>query len=169
MTRIASIMGVATVATLVLLSSCEVPVTDYAKKLEGTWTNGPAQATVTTPQGDVPAMRTVTAEIARTDVNKGSFTLTVSDALPAAASPIETTASGTFEVDGTKITATVPPSGLMLPEGVTLTPDQLAALAGPQDFLYDLSDNDTKLSLSSVVLVALAVTASPTDKFTLTK
>ena len=35
MTRFASIMGVAAVATLVLLSGCETAVrTDYAKKLE---------------------------------------------------------------------------------------------------------------------------------------
>ena len=37
MTRLASILGVATVATLVLLSGCEQAVkTDYAKNLEGT-------------------------------------------------------------------------------------------------------------------------------------
>ena len=42
MTRLASIMGVATVATLVLLSGCESPMkTDYATKtwLEGIWTD----------------------------------------------------------------------------------------------------------------------------------
>ena len=39
MTRLASILGVATVATLVLLSGCETAVkTDYtAKKCDGTW------------------------------------------------------------------------------------------------------------------------------------
>ena len=38
MTRLASILGVATVATLVLLSGCEQAVkTDYAKKLVGAW------------------------------------------------------------------------------------------------------------------------------------
>ena len=36
MTRLASILGVATVATLVLLSGCESPTkTDYSKDLEG--------------------------------------------------------------------------------------------------------------------------------------
>ena len=39
MTRLASIMGVAAVATLVLLSGCETPMkTDYAKDLQGKWT-----------------------------------------------------------------------------------------------------------------------------------
>lgn len=174
MTRFASIMGVAAVATLVLLSGCETPTkTDYAKDLEGTWTNGPAQVMITNPQGatppQIPAMRTVTAEITRTGMNKGSFTLTVSDALPAPAPAIETMASGTFEVDGKKITATIAQDGLTLPPGVTLTPAQTAALAGPQDFQYELTDNDMKLDLSSGVLVALTVTASPTAKFTLTK
>ena len=167
MTRFASFMGVAAVATLVLLSGCETPMkTDYAKKLAGTWTS----VTPTTLQGGIPAERTVTAAITRTDTNKGSFTLTVSDQPPAPALAIVTKASGTFEVDGKKITATVPPSGLELPTGAPpLTDEQMAALAGAQDFQYDLTDNDMKLNLSSGVLVALQVTASPTEKFTLTK
>ena len=172
MTRFASFMGVAAVATLVLLSGCETPMkTDYAKKLVGTWENGPAAAEIPNPQAPpatLPVMRTVTAEITRTDTNKGSFTLTVSDVFPTTAMSV-TKASGTFEVDGKKITATVPPSGLTLPTGVTLTEAQMAALAGPQDFQYDLTDSDMKLNLSSGVLLALGVTKTPAEKFTLTK
>ena len=172
MTRLASILGVATVATLVLLSGCESPMkTDYATKLEGTWTNGPSPANFPNqqmPGGTIPGMRTVTATIARDGANKGSFSLTVSDmvgALPAVMSK----ASGTFEMDGTKITVTLAADGLVLPPGVTLTPEEMAITSIPQDFKYDLTDNDTKLDLRSGVLVVLRVTSSPDEKFTLIK
>ena len=47
MTRLASILGVATVATLVLLSGCEQAVkTDYAKNLAGTWMTDAIPGTV---------------------------------------------------------------------------------------------------------------------------
>ena len=59
MTRLASILGVATVATLVLLSGCESAVkTDYAKKLAGTWTVD-TMATVPNPDpaGTTPSIQ----------------------------------------------------------------------------------------------------------------
>ena len=181
MIRLASIVGVAAVATLVLLSGCESPMkTDYAKKLEGAWTNGPGPATISNPQqgaqpAEIPVMRTVTAKITRTGMNKGSFSVTVSDAVdpplnqPPLADPLVTMASGSFEVDGTKITATISADGIMLPLGQSLPQDKLALLAGSPELQYALSDNDKKLDLSGVVLVALAVTTSPTEKLTLTK
>ena len=180
MTRLASILGVATVATLILLSGCESPTkTDYAKDLEGTWTNGPAEAAIMNPTGnmppEIPVMRTVTAEITPDGANKGSFSVTVSDMVnhplnegPFAV-PLVSKASGTFEVDGTKITMTIPADGIVLPLGQSL-PDQLTQLtASPQVLLYDLADSNTKLDLSGAVLLGLQVTTSLDQKFTLTK
>ena len=174
MTRLASILGVATVATLVLLSGCESPTkTDYAKNLEGTWINGPAEATIMNPMGTMPpqiqVMRTVTAEIMRDGANKGSFSVTVSDTPTGLTAPIVSKASGTMEVDETKITVTLSADSIKLPPGVTPTPEQLMALTPAAELEYDLTDNDTKLDLSGGALVALSVTSSPTAKFTLTK
>ena len=181
MTRFASIMGVAAVATLILLSGCETVVrTDYAKKLEGTWTNGPAAAMVANPSGpgatpaQLPVMRTVTAEVTRDGVNKGSFSITVSDMVNAPANvgplaaPLVSKASGTFEVDATEITIIIPANGIQLPLGQS-PPDQLAALtASPQVLGWELSNDDSELRLSGLVLMGLQITASPTEKYLLT-
>ena len=59
MTRLASILGVATVATLVLLSGCESAVkTDYTAKLDGTWTKTGLMITApnSMPSADGPTM-----------------------------------------------------------------------------------------------------------------
>ena len=65
MTRLASILGVATVATLVLLAGCESPMkTDYAKDLAGTWmtAGGPDVDRPPAPcNPDLPRRRPVTA------------------------------------------------------------------------------------------------------------
>ena len=143
--------------------------TDYATQLEGTWTNGPAPTMVTTQQGEISGMRTVTAEIMRDGVNKGSFSVTVSDTVAGLDMPIVSKASGTMEVDETKITVTLSADSIELPPGVTPTPEQLMALTPAAELEYDLTDNDTKLDLSGGALVALSVTSSPTAKFTLTK
>ena len=86
MTRFASIMGVAAVATLVLLSGCETPMkTDYAKKLEGTWkrTLGDRQLpNPLVPGTTVPGMSEVTAAVTRTGTNKGTVSITIVDTVP---------------------------------------------------------------------------------------
>ena len=171
MTRFASIMGVATVATLVLLSGCDTTMkTDYAKKLQGTWTDGPTVAMIALAPGTtVPGMRTVTAEVMRDGVNKGSFTVTISDMVTGNPAPIVSKASGTMVVDGKKITVTLSADSIELPQGATLTPELLMALTPTAELQYVLTDNDTKLDLSGGALVALTVTSSPTDKFRLTK
>ena len=82
MTRLASILGVATVATLVLLSGCETPMkTDYAKKLEGTWTVN-TKATIPNPLDPTLAPVQIDAAVAVAivdgdGVNTGTFSLTV--------------------------------------------------------------------------------------------
>ena len=59
MTRFASILGVATVATLVLLTGCETATqkkdTDYAAALAGTWTYSTEDAVVSI--GDMSLLR----------------------------------------------------------------------------------------------------------------
>ena len=87
MTRLASIMGVATVATLVLLSGCESAVkTDYAKNLEGRWTTAELPGTVDRPDGPlyemlpekIPVTRMVTVTIQDgSGQHEGTFSLTV--------------------------------------------------------------------------------------------
>ena len=115
MTRLASIVGVATVATLVLLSGCESAVkTDYAKNLDGRWAVGPVDTTVlysqdpqATPQM-VDVMRTITVEITDGEgVNKGAFSLTVADTATLPPIEIETEASGSFTATASKITVMV--------------------------------------------------------------
>jgi hypothetical protein len=175
-------MGVAAVATLVLLSGCETAVrTDYAKKLEGTWTNGPSAAMIAIPVApgamptQLPVMRTVTAEVTRDGVNEGTFSITVSDLVDAPANvgllaqPLVSKASGTFTVDASEITVTIPENGIELPLGQTL-PDQLKALlAAPQVLGWELANDDSELRLSGAALLGLQITASPTEKYLLTK
>ena len=182
MTRFASIMGVAAVATLILLSGCETVVrTDYAKKLEGTWTNGPAAAMVANPSGpgatpaQLPVMRTVTAEVTRDGVNKGSFSIDgirygqcTSECGPTCR---PTCVEGLWYIrsgDATEITIIIPANGIQLPLGQS-PPDQLAALiASPQVLGWELSNDDSELRLSGLVLMGLQITASPTEKYLLT-
>lgn len=172
-------MGGAAVAALVLLSGCKTAVrTDYAKKLEGTWTNGPTAAMIANPGAPgtmLPVMRTVTAEVTRDGVNKGAFSITVSDMVDAPANvgplaaPLVSKASGTFTVDATEITVTIPANGLQLPLDQA-PPEQLAALlADPQVLGWELANDDSELRLSGLALVGLQITASPTEKYLLTK
>ena len=110
MTRLASILGVATVATLVLLSGCEQAVkTDYATKLEGIWTVD-TTATVRNPFASgptdpmtIPNVPTrVSVDIGGEGVNKGSFEITVASTIPAPPAPaamsVTTSGSGSFTI-----------------------------------------------------------------------
>lgn len=150
MTRIASIMGVATVATLVLLSSCEVPVTDYAEDLAGTWT-----ATIAGP-----VTTAVEAVVTRTDTNKGTVSLT-------ATSPVATTGvTGKIEVTATEIKVTdveVTPR-----EALGQLPGGAAALAQGLTLTYDLSDNGNELTVGNDTLFPVILVPTVTE-VTLTK
>ena len=155
MTRFASILGVATVATLVLLSGCESPTkTDYAKDLEGTWKvtimrdlPNPAAPTTT-----VPGMSAVTAEVSRTGTNKGTVSLTIVDtptAVPAAAQTTEV--MGTIEVTADDISVSdvaVDPVTL-----IDMLPDALSAsLAEGLTLTYMLSDDGSELTVGNAAL-----------------
>ena len=162
MTRLASIVGVATVATLVLLSGCETAVrTDYADALVGTWQYGPVDAMLLNPLGDMPPQfdveRSVTVTIADgDDANTGSFTLMVNDAVktPLNVGPLEapfsTTVTGTMNVDKSTITVTISATGIRPDPRVSADPAAAALVsfltADPQELGYEVKNNDLIVS-----------------------
>ena len=91
MTRLASILGVATVATLVLLSGCDTTMkTDYAKDLQGTWKvtiDRQVAPDPATPTVMVSVTTTVTAKVTRTGTNKGTVALAIVDVPPLPTAP----------------------------------------------------------------------------------
>ena len=174
MTRLASILGVATVATLVLLSGCEEAVkTDYTKELDGTWTITGLMTTIRNPALPQDPTLPMTIEVP-TDVtvviedgdglNTGTFTLTVAQTiLPAPAPPAETTGTGTVTAESSSVLK-VTLTNIMGPE----VPDAVTALKDvEQSFGYNLMGDSLKVS--SAVLAALTITASPTEELELTK
>ena len=183
MTRLASIVGVATVATLVLLSGCETAVrTDYADALVGTWQYGPVDATLLNPLGDMPPQfdvkRSVTVTIADgDDANTGSFTLMVNDVVKAPRNvgpleePFSTTVTGTMNVDKSTITVTISATGIRPDPRVSADPAAAALVsfltAAPQELGYEVKNND--LIVSGAALDTLKVTTPESPKLTLTK
>ena len=145
MTRLASILGVATVATLVLLSGCEQAVkTDYAINLEGTW-NLTMTRDLPNPAGMQTTVTTaVTAKVARTGTNKGTVSLTITDMPALPQGPVEVT--GNIEVSATEITVSnVGPMALLVAQ-----PAAAQLLEGGLTLEYDLSDD--KLTVENETL-----------------
>ena len=147
MTRLASILGVATVATLVLLSGCETAVkTDYAEDLVGTWTVTLMYVTnPTPPPPTVPGTTVVTANISRTDTNKGTVSLAITVG-PAGT----TTVTGNIEVTADKIT--VSDIGVKPETAVAGLPGGAGALAQGLTFTYDLSGDGSELEVTNTTL-----------------
>ena len=165
MTRLASILGVATVATLVLLSGCEAAVTtDYAKDLAGSWevTIPRTLTTPTTPPTMVPVMTLVAAEIARTGTNKGTVMLTITDSPAVTPGPVEVT--GNIEVTATVITV----SGIMVEPMLVLAaiPGGAELITQDQPLTYDRSDDGSELTVSNAALFTALLGAT---EITLTK
>ena len=157
MTRIASIMGVAAVATLVLLSGCEAAMekTDYAKQLAGTWKLELMREGV----GNLPGTTTtaVTAMIARTETNKGTLAIEVTDTPPAGLPATETAVSGNMAVTSSKITVTdlvikVEANGIDITDSA-IPADQRALLDGDQELTWKVTGD--KLKVSSPLLPIL--------------
>ena len=168
MTRLASIMGVATVATLVLLSGCESAVkTDYAKNLAGTWkvTLMGVANPMPPPPPMIPGTTEVTAKILRTDTNKGTVSLEITGT-PTGGPAGTTTVTGDIEVTADKIT--VSDIGVMPMTAVAGLPGGAAALAQGLTLTYDLSDDGSELEVTNDVLFAALLGPSNT-KLTLTK
>ena len=150
MTRLASILGVATVATLVLLSGCETAVkTDYAKDLDGSWAVEFTRD-VTTEAGTIPTTTAVTADISRTGTNKGTVSLTITDTPTGAPAPAANTdVMGTIEVTSSKITVTVT-SITVTRLGVEVPPSELPTTVqglatAPQEMTWKLTGNMLKI------------------------
>ena len=174
MTRLASILGVATVATLVLLSGCETAVkTDYTAKLDGTWTKTGIMVTAPNPElaQDPTAAQTIqiptdvtVAIVDGSGVNTGTFELTVSQTVAAPPAPkAVTTGSGTVKAESSsvlKVTLT-DIMGQAVPDTVTALKDV------EQPFGYNLMGDSLKVS--SAVLAALRITSSATEELELTK
>ena len=185
MTRLASILGVATVATLVLLSGCESATqkkdTDYAAALAGTWTYSTEEAVVSLGNMSLPAVRTVTVTItAGDDANTGSFSLMVVDAVKPPANvmgfevPLSNTVDGTIAVDAAKITVTITEDGIMLDPRISTSAGAAEATAlkslltaDPQELAYEIKDNELKVS--GAALLSLKVTTAESPQLTLTK
>ena len=167
MTRFASILGVATVATLVLLSGCEQAVTtDYTAKLDGTWTI--TGLTVTHPRAPTGIPTDVAVTIVDgSGVNTGTFTLTLTQTLiiPPATTPemVPTVGSGTVTAESDsvlKVTLTT----IMGPE----VPQTVTDLEGSEQTVnYALSGEE--LTVSSPVFLALGVTTIEMPELKLTK
>ena len=153
MIRLASIVGVAAVATLVLMSGCETPMkTDYAKDLAGTWNTMLEDRQLGTPPNTVAGTTAVTAAVTRTGINKGTVALTVVDTPTGALMPISAIkVEGSIEVTADEINATDlkvdPPAALTeLPEGVA------AGLMAGLTLTYELSDDGNKLDVTNTTL-----------------
>lgn len=152
MIRLASIVGVATVATLVLLSGCQSPMkAEYAKKLVGTW-NGSVEHDIQNPQAPgttIPGLSQVTAEVTRTGTNKGEVSLTIATGPKGATTgemimPI--TVKGSIEVTATEIMVSdvkVDPMAIL---------QQYPALAQDLTLTYKLSDDESKVTVGNAVL-----------------
>ena len=152
MTRLASIMGVATVATLGLLSGCESAVkTDYAKNLVGTWTVTLMYVTNSMPSpATVPGTTVVTANILRTDTNKGAVSLEIVGT-PTGGPAGTTTVTGDIEVTATEIMVSkvaVDPLTVL-----TTLPQELAAgLTEGLTLTYKHSDDGSELTVGNAAL-----------------
>ena len=157
MTRLASILGVATVATLVLLSGCEQAVkTDYAKKLEGTWVSVELDRTLPLDQTDPMALTAVktTVEVmimAGDKANTGDFKFTIADTEPVTMMKSTIAVSGTITTDAKVIEVTV--TGIDPPEAATANAAML--IGAPQKLNYEQADNELKV-YSSVLAILLA-------------
>ena len=162
MTRLASvIVGVAVVATMVLLSGCPQPATDYAKELEGTWTVS-LTATVPNPAGTtpptIPVPSDVTVAITASEKNAGTIKLTVVNNFPPPAGPVTTEGSGSFTVDATLIKATLEKISAHAP------PDVQKLKGVSQNITWKIMENELTVT-NEPLFVSLGVPGS----FKLTK
>ena len=163
MTRLASILGVATVATLVLLSGCESAVkTDHAKQLVGTWNVTIEDRDLQNrmpPPDTIKGMSEVTAAVSRTGTNKGTVSLTIVDTPTGAPMGVTTTVMGDIEVTSTEITVSdvaVEPMAVL-----AALPQELAAgLTAGLTLTYTLSDDGSELTIGNAALFTVLLGAT---------
>ena len=165
MTRLASILGVATVATLVLLAGCEQATgkkdTDHVAALAGTWMSAEISRDVPNPMDPTVMIQVTTVVTAMIGVTEASaFTLQMSDT-PPVGPPIPTAVTGTFTATADTITVTVTS---VTPENYPQAP---ALKHTPPKFSYTLTE--TALNLGGPIVAALGLVEAATDQLTLTK
>ena len=161
MTRFASIMGVAAVATLVLLSGCEAAMekTDYVEKLEGTWEVMELANTVVPPVTMIPTPGTANVEVTITpgeELNTGSFELAVTQITPFT---LSTRAAGTIVVDSKNINVTIDSITSVVP----LTGDVTALEGQEREIGYTVTDDSLIVTSSLFPFFGIA------ESITLTK
>lgn len=144
--KFASTMGVAAVATLILLSGCgsatPAKETDYAAKLEGTW-----NVEITRSVETVEVMTAVTASVSTTGTNKGTVALTITNTPPSPTAPPMIEVSGDIVVNATTIMV----SNIMVDPA---DPALAAGLAQGVSLTYNLSDSGSELTVGNDVLFA---------------
>ena len=162
--RIVSLMGVAAVATMVILAGCssgpgaapadEPAAEDHAAALDGMWMSAALPRSIPLnpmdPMDLTEVMTTVTVTITAGDMaNMGTFTITSADtvgALPVSGISV----NGTITVDASEIVVTV--TGVLPEEAAAVYP---ALAAAPQTLTYMLSDDGNTLTVGSALLVVL--------------
>ena len=164
--RIVSLMGVAAVATMVILAGCssgpgaapadEPEGEDHAEALAGTWSIAVPRRVPSIPTDPTSALidvsTSVTATIKAGDMaNMGTLELTSTDTVVATMLPASyISVSGTITVDASEIVVTV--TGVLPEEAAAVYP---ALAAAPQTLTYMLSDDGNTLTVGSALLVVL--------------
>jgi hypothetical protein len=174
--RIVWLMGVAAVATMVILAGCgdgpgakpadpadppdEQPAMNYVTALAGTWTaTVDAMVPGVNPSAPPAAVQhAVTATVAAGETaNMGTLTMTIVSTVGPVSSPPKSV-SGTIEVDASEITVTI--TGI---DPVPTDPQEVAifdALRGtPQPLTYTLSGEGSMLTVSNAHLLPALVGA----------
>ena len=199
MTRLASILGVATVATLVLLSGCEQATqkkdTDYAAALAGSWMSAALPGTVakptapadivtlvaTLPGDSIAVTSQVTITIEDGDgAHAGTFALTVSsvpddERLKGALAVMQinaivTSATGTINVeDDSKMTVTLTDISIAPPASAVFTVPDAVSAFVDMGTPFGYELTDDELKLSSVAFVGLGFVASPDEQIAFAK
>ena len=185
--RVVSLMGVAAVATMVILAGCSSgpgaePV-DHVAALAGTWMTAELDGHVEVPAAlqasmmlppIVPVTRTASVVIEDGDgTQEGTFALTVTDvpvdlAIRAVVSRLVSMTSGTINVQNdSQMTVTLTGEITIVPPLIPVPADVASLRDTPVPVAYELMDNE--LNLTSTLFFGLGVTTAPDEKLTLTK
>ena len=172
--RVVSLMGVAAVATMVILAGCSgsgspMATPDLVAPLVGTWATAAHPAHVANPQpppATIPVMRTVTVTIMDAEgENAGTVSIVVSDTTPVG--PVVSTATATIEVTSESVLSVTISNISVVPPIIAVPPEVTALQNAPQILNYELMGEELKVS--SALLMALGVTTMAEPQLTLTK
>ena len=183
--RIVWLMGVAAVATMVILAGCgdgpgakpaepaeppdspDPPATNYVTALVGTWT-ATAEVLVDPSNPASAVQHAITAIVAAGDMaNTGTLTLSVvSTAVITMQQGDPTIVTGNIAVDASAITVTItavdPPPDPTDPSAAAIA----AVLAAPQSLSYTLSDDGNMLTVGNDRLLPLLLGGSTSIELT---